>query len=346
MNTTEPFRPAWWLPGGHLQTIFPALFRRPKPLAVDREELELPDGDFLALDWAAPPEGATDQTPLLLVLHGLEGSLRSQYVTGIMRAMRVEGWRTVLMNFRGTDGQPNRLARAYHSGETEDARHLIQVLRARYPQAPLALVGYSLGASVTLNYLSEERAAAPLMAAVAVSTPFDLAACAEHIHQGASRLYELRLMMALRRSLRLKLPLVAEPLGLTDAEVGSLWDFRSFDDRVTAPLFGFTGADDYYARASCRGKLGEIRVPTLIVQADDDPFMGAGATPEPQELPAQVQLERHASGGHLGFVAGERLLQPEYWLEQRLPAFFNQQLLIHQGKSPPEAGDEHHTKDN
>lgn len=327
-----PFQPAWWLPGGHLQTIFPAIFRRQAKLEVRREPIELPDGDLLNLDWAPEQAGLTGASPLLVVLHGLEGSLRSPYVTGIMRVMSARGWRVLLMNFRGADGQPNRLARAYHSGETEDVAYLLSLLRGRFPEAPLFLLGYSLGASVTLNYLAERGEQTPLCAAAAVSTPFELGACAARVHRGLSRLYELRLMFALRRSLWRKFSLVSEALGLTRRQALGLWDFRSFDERITAPLHGFQNADDYYDKASCRPKLGKIRVPTLVLQADDDPFMGEDTTPSEEELPPQVRMERSASGGHIGFVAaGKRPFQPDYWLERRLPVFLEEALLRSRG---------------
>ncbi len=313
------FRAPWWLRSAHLQTLWPALLRSGPHPALERERLELPDGDFLDLDWRARERTA----PLVLVLHGLAGSSRSPYARGMLEALAGRGWNAAVMHFRGCSGEPNRLDRSYHSGETGDLDRVIETLaRRRYPA--LACVGYSLGANVLLKWLGERGAGAPLAAAAAVSVPFVLACAAERLERGLSRLYRWYLLRDLRRDLRRKFSDRNAPIDLEAACTAR--SFRDFDERVTAPLHGFAGAEDYYARSSCRPYLAAIRCPTLIVQAADDPFLEPSAIPGADELPAAVRLEVSRHGGHAGFVTGPLPWRPRYWLEERIPAFLAEHL--------------------
>lgn len=311
------FRPAWWLPGPHLQTLWPNLIRRPPRPALRRERLELPDGDFLDLDWTPGTSG-----PLVLVLHGLEGSVRSPYAAGILQNLHARGLRAVLMHFRGCSGEPNRLRRGYHSGETGDIAHVVEELQQRYPETPLAGLGYSLGGNVLLKWLGETGTDNPLNAAVAVSVPLRLERAADRLEHGASRLYQAHLLRSLRRSIRRKFAAseLEPPLPLD--ELHHLRTFRAFDDAVTAPLHGFRDADDYYTRASSRPFLRDIRVPTLVLQAADDPFLTPDALPEETELSSAVTLELARRGGHVGFVAGRWPGRGRYWLEERIGEHF------------------------
>ena len=314
---TSSFRPAWWLPGPHLQTLWPNVVRRrPRP-ALRRERLELPDGDFLDLDWTPGTSG-----PLVLVLHGLEGSVHSHYAAGILQTLHGRGLRAVLMHFRGCSGEPNRLPRGYHSGETGDIAHVVGVLQRRYPETPLAGLGYSLGGNVLLKWLGETGDDNPLRTAVAVSVPFRLDRAADRLEHGASRLYQAHLLRSLRRSIRRKFAggELDPPLALD--ELRHLRTFRAFDDAVTAPLHGFADADDYYTRASSRPFLRRIRVPTLLLQAADDPFLTPDALPEESELAPAVTLELSARGGHVGFVAGRWPGRARYWPEERIGEHF------------------------
>ncbi len=317
---TSRFKPAWWLPGSHAQTLFPFIARRRLEITTHRERLTLPDGDFLDLDWALD---APLDAPLVLVLHGLEGSLRSHYAAGLLRCLNQAGLRAVLMYFRGCSGEPNRLPRGYHSGETSDLAWVVTQLREREPETPLAAVGFSLGGNVLLKWLGEAGAQADLHAAVAVSVPFSLAIAADRLDRGLSRIYQAYLLHRLRRSLRAKQARMALPISLP--ALGQLDSFRRFDDAVTAPLHGFAGVDDYYARASSRAFLARIIRPTLILQAQDDPFMTPAALPHLEELAPAVRMELSIQGGHVGFITG-RFGRPEYWLEQRIPTFLFEQL--------------------
>ena len=313
------FRPAWWLRNPHAQTLWASLMRRPAPLSTRRERVELPDGDFLDLDWLDGGNG-----PLVIVLHGLEGSLQSPYASGMLAAIARQGWRGVMMHFRGCSGEPNRLARSYHSGETGDLRYLIHELRAREPATKLAAVGFSLGGNALLKYLGEDPGHACLNAAVAVSVPFELGRCAERLQRGFSRLYQWHLLRSLRRKARDKLRRFDLPV--TSQSLRQCRDFRRFDDKVTAPLHGFDDVDDYYRRCSSSQFLRAITVPTLAIQSCDDPFMTSEVIPAPAELAPAVRLEITARGGHVGFISGEIPFRAVYWLEDRVPAFLHEHL--------------------
>jgi hypothetical protein len=228
------------------------------------------------------------------------------------------------MHFRGCSGEPNRLSRSYHSGETGDLQAVVERLRARNPAAGIAVVGYSLGGNVLLKWLGELGPAAPLDCAVAVSVPFELGAAADRLARGFSRLYQYRLLYSLKRSTRRKVR-----LGVLHPRYGDLSpvrDFRAFDDRVTAPLHGFRDACHYYTVSSCRQYLAGIRVPTLVLHARDDPFLTPAAIPGPGEVSPAVDVELSACGGHVGFVGGPWPWHAEYWLEQRIPAFLADHL--------------------
>lgn len=307
------FQPAWWCRGAHLQTLWPRLFRRGPVLPLRRERLELPDGDFVDLDWTPGNDG-----PIVVLFHGLEGSARSPYARGMLAAVHRRGWRGVVMHFRGCSGEPNRLARSYHSGDTGDIAFFIKTLRRREPGAALAAVGYSLGGNALLKWLGE-AADAGLRAAAAVSVPFLLHRAADRLDRGFSRLYQWKLLGDLRRGVRRKFQGREGPVD--SSELKKLRRFWDFDERVTAPLHGFAGAHHYYSTSSCRPYLKSIQVPTLIIQAYNDPFMTPDVIPAPEELASAVALEVHTHGGHVGFVAGPWPWQVEYWLERRIPDY-------------------------
>lgn len=314
------FQPAWWCRNAHLQTLWAALVRPRPHVALRRERIELPDGDFIDLDWAV----TDSRGPIVLVFHGLEGSSESKYARGLLRAIVARGWRGVVMNFRGRSGHCNRLPRSYHSGETGDMAHVAALLKAREPQTPIAAVGYSLGANAMLKWLGETHAQNPVTAAVAVSIPFMLADCAWRMERGLSRLYQWDLVGRLRRNTRHKRTQMALPLKITDLSI--LRTFRQFDDHVTAVLHGFAGVDDYYARSSSRQYLRHVTVPTLIVHSSDDPFMTHAAIPGADELSPAIDFELYPHGGHVGFIAGRWPWRPRYWLEERIPDFLSARL--------------------
>src|SRR5690606_29385067 len=254
MNTE--FRPAWWLPGPHLQTLWNPFCRKPPQLERQRERLWLDDGDFLDLDWHGPHDA---HAPLVLLLHGLTGSSSSLYVLGLQQALAVRGWASVALNWRGCSGEPNLLPRGYHSGASEDLAAVVAYLRAKRPLAPLCAVGYSLGGNVLLKYLGESAEGSGLQAAVAVSVPFRLDQCADRIGLGFSRIYQAHFMRAMvayvkNKQQRFQREGLVEHLGALH-RLGPLQGMRTFwdfDGRITAPLHGYKDAQDYYRRASSR----------------------------------------------------------------------------------------------
>lgn len=311
------FTPAWWLPNSHAQTIWASFLRRLPKLKMRRERLELPDGDFLDLDWVGPETG-----PRVLVLHGLGGCIDSAYAQGILHAITARGWRGVFMHFRGASGEPNRKARSYHSGETADTQFVVEELLRREPSSRLAAIGYSMGGNVLLKWLGETQGNNPLTAAVAVSVPFQLQIAANHMGSDTSgRFYQWWLLRGLRYAIIKKFQRLPAPIETKD--IYQLRSFLDFDNRVTAPLHGFKNAQDYYHQSSSRQYLKKIAIPTLIVHAKDDPFMIPDVVPGNEELSDKVTLELSEGGGHVGFVSGNNPWKPEYWLEQRIPDFLS-----------------------
>src|SRR3990167_2282858 len=303
------FKPAWWLPNSHLQTLWPPIFRRNiKDLQLERERLELPDGDFIDLDWVSRQK----QGPLVLILHGLEGSIESHYAKGMLQTVTQYGWRGVFMHFRGCSGEPNRLARSYHSGETGDIDYVISLLRDREPNLILAAVGFSLGGNVLLKWLGEKKDTNSLQAAIAISVPFELHKAAVRIQQGFSKFYQWYFIRCLRDRLALKFQ--SSPSSIDPSLIYKVSTMYDFDDKITAPLHGFTGVEEYYSTASSRQYLNSIKVPTLILHAKDDPFMSEDVIPKLHELSPHVKLEVTETGGHVGFVSGKYPWRPEYWL--------------------------------
>ena len=315
------FRAPWWCRGPHCQTLWSVCCRRQPQPELIRERLELADGDFIDLDWT---DNELATAPLVVILHGLEGSSRSHYATGLLTAIRRHGWRGVVMHFRGCSGEPNRLARAYHSGEINDLGTVIDILQQRQPSIPVAVVGYSLGGNVLLNWLAQRRDHGPMVAAVAISVPFELAECVDRLNRGMSKIYQRHLLTNLLDSIHSKARRVDLPIDLSVLD--NIRTIREFDDRVIAPLHGFRDADDYYRQSSSRQHLHAIDIDTLIIQARDDPFMTAAVNPEVTELSPAITLEVSNGGGHVGFVYGSWPWRAQYWLETRIPAFLEPRL--------------------
>jgi predicted alpha/beta-fold hydrolase len=324
MSTQTTFKPAWWLSNSHLQTLYPALLRKaPAPPDYRRERLTTPDGDFIDIDYCG-----TGKQPLIILIHGLAGSSQSGYIKGLQAALFRQGMRSAVLNFRGCSGSSNNKARCYHSGETEDIHFLYQTLRQREPETPLGVVGFSLGGNVLLKWLGEQGGRLDLFAAVAVSVPLLLGVCATKLDSGFSKCYRANLLRELKKYMRIKLQHL-EHIGQSEeamkikalgdlSAIGSFWEY---DDRVVAKLHGFIDVHDYYQRSSSRQYLKSIKVPTLLIQANDDPFMTEEVLPEPDELSPDIQLEITEYGGHVGFISGPSPFSPEYWLDQRIPEF-------------------------
>ena len=281
----------------------------------------MPDGDFIDIDWINRENNA----PLVLILHGLEGSIDSHYAKGLLRAIALEGWRGAFIHFRGCSGEPNRLPTSYHSGATNDIQHISHRLLQRAPNLPMAAIGFSLGGNVLLKWLGETGKQNPLKAAIAISVPFELRKTVLQIQSGFSKFYQQHLLKCVCRNLIKKFK--AMPTSLIDiAQLRQVKTMYALDDQITAPLHGFSGAEEYYATASSRQYLHAIQVPTLILHAKDDPLVSENAIPNPSELGTTVQLELSKAGGHVGFVSGPSPWRAEYWLEQRAIRFLRESL--------------------
>ncbi len=251
----------------------------------------------------------------MLILHGLEGSLESHYTGGMLDALARENYTAALMYFRGRSGEPNRLPRGYHSGETSDIDFVVRHIKNRHPEKSIAVIGYSLGGNVLLKWLGEQADTAPVTTAIAISVPFDLNSAALQLEKGLSRIYQGHLLKKLRESITAKSDAHTLPFPLH--RLHELQTFRQFDNEITAPLHGFQDVDDYYTRSSSKQFLKYIHIPTLVIQAKDDPFLPASALPDDTDLSPSVTLELAQHGGHVGFVSGNNPLHPEHWLEQR-----------------------------
>lgn len=335
--TPSPFRPAWWLPGGHLQTLGARLLRPASGVPFARKRLELPDGDFVDLDFPFPESGGAGAGgPLVLLLHGLEGSARSKYALETYRALRRGGVASVGLNFRSCSGELNRLPRLYHSGDTADLAYVVQWLRDTFPGRPLGVVGFSIGGNVLLKWLGERGASVPpeIRAAAAVSVPFDLSAGADYLDRVGGRVYVAYLLGKLRRKVKRKW--AAMPDGVDVPRALRARTFREFDDAATAPLHAFAGAEEYYARSSSAAFLPAIRVPTLLIHALNDPFLPPESVPMPavRENPHLVQAVS-PDGGHVGFVAGDVPWRPRFWAEGELARFLGVALATDPGAAGP-----------
>ena len=319
-DVSTPFRSPRWLRGGHAQTIYPYFLKRPE-IRYRRERVDTGDGDFWDFDWLDAPhdEGA----PLVVLFHGLEGGARSHYALLLMQHLMQRRWRGVVPHWRGCGGEPNRTPRAYHSGDFEEIGAMLAALRARIDsRTTLFASGVSLGGSALLNWLGREGAAARniVRAAATASVPLDLMAAGIAIGQGLNRIYTWHFLTTLKPK---ALAMAARFPGMLDEKrirrVRTMWDF---DDSVTAPLHGFAGADDYWTRASSKPWLHKIEVPTLVINARNDPFVPGSSLPAPHEVGTHVVLEQPAHGGHCGFMTGPAPGRID-WLPARLLQFFD-----------------------
>lgn len=314
------YRAPPWLMGAHAQTIYPALFKPAGP-PLRRQRLETYDGDFVDLDWLDAEVAPAIEPPLVVLFHGLEGDSSSHYARALMRHLKSIGWRGVVPHFRGCSGEPNHQPRAYHSGDHAEIGWMLSAIRALVPAAPLYAVGVSLGGSALLNWLGREegRAATLVRAAAAVSAPLDLTAAGVAIGQGFNRVYARHFLQTLKPkalAMARRFPGTLDEISIRRA--GSMYDF---DHVVTAPLHGFDSADDYWLRASSKPWLRGVAVPTLVLNARNDPFIPAASLPTSAEVGAAVTLEQPDHGGHVGFLSAPFPGRVD-WLPLRLVQFF------------------------
>lgn len=315
---SSTYRPPAWLPGGHLQTVHPVLFRKVAHITGRCERLELDDGDFLDLEWSG---GSAER--LVIISHGLEGSARAKYVQGMAAAAVARGWDALAWSFRGCSGEMNRLPSFYHSGKTEDLEIVVRHAMRVHPAVCISLIGFSLGGNLTLKYVGERGTGIHprIGSAVAFSVPCELACSSRKLAEPQNRIYMERFLRSLRDKVIRKQECFP---GLIDAKgVERIRTFAEFDDRYTAPLHGFRDADDYWERSSCRRVLGGIAIPTLLATAANDPILGPDCYPHREAAGSDsLHLEVPAAGGHVGFGGGG-----EYWSEARAMDFIAQHAL-------------------
>ena len=308
------YRAPAFLPGGHLQTIWPALFRHPPVVTRETEILGLSDGDFLELDWHR-----SGSEKLAVISHGLEASSRASYIQGMAGALARKGWDILAWNFRGCGTRPNRLLRSYHSGATEDLDAVIQHALATHPATEIDLIGFSLGGNLTLKYLGErDRLPPQIHRCVTFSVPCDLASSSAALASPANRIYMRRFLTPLRSKMIAKQE--RHPDQIDVAGIESIRTFQEFDDRFTGPLHGFRDAADYWAKSSSRQFLPNIRIPTLLVNAANDPFLGDACFPLPEAgSNPRFHLEIPTTGGHVGFPTYPA--KNRWWSENRALEF-------------------------
>jgi hypothetical protein len=319
MTPPPPYRAPPWLRGGHAQTIWPYFLRRPV-VPYRRERVDTPDGDFWLFDWLDAPAPA--QAPLVVLFHGLEGGSGSHYVCALFVLLAALGWRGVVPHFRGCADEPNRLPRAYHSGDYEEIDAMLGAVRSRIdPATRVYACGVSLGGSALINWLGRQGDDARRIVerAAAVSAPLDLMAAGRSIDVGANRLYAAHFLQTLKPKAR---AMARQFPGRLDASriagVRTMW---AFDDLVTAPLHGFEGTEDYWTRASSKPWLANVAVPTLVLNARNDPFVPGDSLPGPAEVSPFVTLDQPEDGGHVGFATGPLPGRLD-WLPSRLAHFF------------------------
>ena len=322
MPLIEPsgYHPPFLLRSGHLQTVWPTLFRRVAGSPCRRERLELLDGDFLDLDWSQ----GQGRTALAVISHGMEGDGQRWYVRAMSRALNRAGWDSLAWTMRGCGPEPNRLPRFYHAGAVEDLDAVVCRASREGRYQKIALVGFSLGGNLLLKYLGERgaRFPGPVVAGVAVSPPCDLAAAVTRIHAPANRVYLNRFMRSFHRKIRAKAALFPEVVSVDG--LAGVRDLRSFDNRYTAPLHGFLDAEDYWRKTSSLPVLPAIDVPTLVLSAQDDPFLSDACFPvQAAAASSCLFLEAPRHGGHVGFMETGRT-GGGYWSERRAAAFLQE----------------------
>ena len=318
-NNTGEYVAPWWLPGGHLQTIYARFLSRHLAVPYRRERWRTPDEDFIDLDWLDAP---ANPAKLVVLFHGLEGCSRSHYAISLIDALARRGWPGVVPHFRGCGAEANCLPRSYHAGDSEEIDWILRRLKSREPARAIHVVAISLGANMLLKWLGEKTEAAReiVARAVAVSTPLDLQAAAQQLDFGVGKLlYTRHFLQSMRPKVLDKI--AAHGLSIEARAVRACKTFRAIDDLYTAPFHGFKDADEYWTSTSSKRWLKSIRVPTLLINARNDPFLPESALPQNDEVSEAVTLDFPHAGGHVGFVTGKFPGRLE-WLPERALSFF------------------------
>jgi predicted alpha/beta-fold hydrolase len=312
------YRPPYLLANGYVQSILPSLVRRIDCTHFQRERLNTDDGDFLDLDWSRVSSSSMGKT-LLIISHGLEGHSRRPYVAGIARDANIQGWDALAWNFRSCSGEMNKTLRFYHSGATEDLQRVIEHAHELGYQH-IHLVGFSMGGNLSLLHVGRQGRDLPayIKSVVAFSVPCDLAASSRRLAERKNKIFMWRFLKDLRIKIDAKALDFPEDVSIDDYH--QIKNFQQFDDRYTAPIHGFDSAADYWASSSCKPVLKDIRIPALLVNALNDPFLPESCFPfEEAQQSEWLSLEVPRSGGHVGFI--ELNNRQAYWMEKRVVEF-------------------------
>lgn len=322
--THDNYAAPFWLPGGHLQTIYAAELEHSPAITYYRQRWNMPDGDFIDADWTELPDASNTYRPVVALFHGLEGNSQSHYAKALMAAVKARGWRGVVIHFRGCSGGPNRMPRAYYAGDTPDMEFMLSHLHSLVPEAATFAVGVSLGGNALLKWLgeSQDHAGELVQKAVAVSAPMDLSATADALDHGLNRwLYTPRFVASMRPKALAMIARFPEALAhkLDVNQIKAAKTIHDIDNAVTAVLYGADNAEDYYAKNAAKPWLNQINVPTLIINALNDPFVPAASLPGADEVSSLVTLEYTKAGGHVGFTSAGN----EDWLPEHILDYFN-----------------------
>lgn len=309
-----------WLQGAHSQTIFPFLFLSPKIIQYERQEIETPDGDFLHIDWVNKDKNL----PLVVVLHGLEGSSNSHYSKALMQHVNTLGWSGCVVHFRGCSGVPNRLPRAYHSGDSDELEWLIALLR-KLNYEKIFIAGYSLGGNVLLNWLGKPKYQhnESIIAATSISAPYDLIVAGNRLSMGINKTYGNHFLRTLKMKAVRKIE--DHQLDMTVQSIKECKTLKQFDDRFTAPLHGYTDVNDYWSRASSKPFLSSIKKPAMIIHAENDPFLPGTELRTLTQNNGNIMLNLTPHGGHVGYTNGSF---PGHirWLPNQIIKYFKEFL--------------------
>jgi len=316
------FKPAWWLKNSHLQTIWGTKFKQPTELDLISQRIQLDDG--ASLDVLRTPK--IEDKPIVVILHGLEGSVESHYVKSLIKQLTHENYAAYFMHFRGCSENASTQTKGYSANDSKDLQALINSLKDKHQRYPFAVIGFSLGGSVVLKWLGENAENADTCVGIAVSVPFRLKDAAIKLEKGFSRIYQNHLLTICRNKYKKN---TSKEVSSLDVDIKNVNTFYQFDDQITAPLHGFNNAENYYNKCSSRQFLKKIRKTTLVLHAKDDPFMWEDTIPTEEELSDNVYLELSKQGGHVGFIsAGETPWKISYWLEKRIVKWLNQQRQL------------------
>jgi len=317
------FKSAFGLSNCHVQTLYSTFFRKNISIETQDDIFTLNDQDFIEYSWCNKPINST--TPIVILLHGLEGSINSPYIQGIMKSLKENHFSSVLVHYRGCGKKDNLFAKSYHSGQTEDIKEFISYIKSIYTQNDLYLVGYSMGGNILLKLLATYKENSPIKKAVSISAPLLLDNSSKKINQYFSKIYQNYLLKNLKKHLLKKyLKYDMEKLiGYKKEDIKNIKTIWEFDEIYTSKIHGFETAKNYYKLNSSKQYLSSISTDTLIIHSLDDPFMTKDILPKQKDLPKNIKLEVSKNGGHVGFISGT-IFNPIYWLDDKIINFFKE----------------------